>query len=100
MRDIAAVIKGLGDMCLIVVSPPSGVMWSFVSAPSSISPAAIARFHPGAAYARKHVLVLELRLLDRIAGPRHVAWGNAFEYILLNGFEADAIASKWEVALW
>ncbi|MFF4534015.1 hypothetical protein ACFY1P_32700 [Streptomyces sp. NPDC001407] len=55
---------------------------------------------PGAAYARKHALVLDPQKLKKIAGPRHVAWGNAFEYILLDGFEAEAIASKWEIALW
>ncbi|NUK01773.1 hypothetical protein [Streptomyces lunaelactis] len=55
---------------------------------------------PGAGYARKHVLVLDPLMLDDIAGPRHVAWGNSFEYILLGGFKASAIASKWEVELW
>ncbi|WP_328667588.1 hypothetical protein OG905_11210 [Streptomyces sp. NBC_00322] len=55
---------------------------------------------PGVAYARKHVLVLDPLMLDDIAGPRHVAWGNGFEYILPGGFTAAAIASKWEVELW
>nr|WP_144298666.1 hypothetical protein [Streptomyces sp. TLI_235] len=54
---------------------------------------------PGVGIPRMHVIVLEPARLDRVAGPRHVAWGRGIEYILLDGFKEDAIASKWEVEL-
>ncbi|WP_369033250.1 hypothetical protein [Streptomyces adonidis] len=55
---------------------------------------------PGAGLPREHVIVLEPTKLEQVAGPRYVAWGQGIEYILLNGFKRDAIASKWELKLW
>lgn len=54
---------------------------------------------PAVGMPRRHVLVLEPAKLEQVAGPRHVAWGQGIEYILLDGFHEDAMALKWEVEL-
>jgi hypothetical protein len=46
---------------------------------------------------RTHALFLDPRRIPVIAGPRWVRFGKGIEYVLPDGFEAQALVQGWEI---